>query len=65
MQLIGYKLPWQPNHHIVSDFFKKEHNLFKANYLRITQGQIDYFCTYYETRTWLSLTNELFKFMLS
>ena len=44
-QLFKYKLPWQSNHQIVSDVTKK--SIFNAKYLPETNGQIDYFCTYY------------------
>ena len=41
MKLFTYRLPWQPNHQIVSYFTKK--SIFKANHLPLTKDQIDYF----------------------
>ena len=43
MQFIEYKLPWQPNHQIVSDFSKKQ---IKGIIPFLTNDQIDYLYTF-------------------
>ena len=64
MKSFKYRLPWQPNHQIVSYFTKK--SIFKARHLPWTKDQIEHLLRnqHLILNIKFKLTNELSQFML-
>ena len=63
MKLFRYRLPWQPNHQIVSYFTKK--SIFKAKHLPETKDQIDYFSTDYVSAPDFQHQIQVYKWIIS